>query len=122
MKMLVNDLCLGERRTLFRDVLEEAIPVTLQDVVLVFTTVTSALGGRLTQESYANKVYSQDINGQRWSAIQITTAAGICTAVDLMRDGKLPKTGFVRQEDITLAEFFGEQIWPLLRHGQITNI
>ena len=109
MKMLVNDLRLGERRTLFRDVLEEAIPVTLQDVGLVFTTVTGKRGGRLTQESYANKVYSQDINGQRWSAIQITTAAGICTAVDLMRDGKLPKIGFVRQEDITLADFLANR-------------
>jgi saccharopine dehydrogenase-like NADP-dependent oxidoreductase len=36
MKMLVSDLKLGERRELFKDVLETAIPVTLQDVVLVF--------------------------------------------------------------------------------------
>ena len=96
-------------RALFRDVLEEAIPVTLQDVVLVFATVTGSRGGRLTQESYANKIYSQDINGQRWSAIQVTTAAGICTAVDLMGDGKLPNTGFVRQEDITLADFLANR-------------
>ena len=98
MKMLINDLRLGERRPLFRDVLEAAIPVTLRDVVLVFATVTGARDGRLTQESYANKIYSQDINDKCWSAIQVTTAAGICTAVDLMRDGKLPNTGFVRQE------------------------
>ena len=109
MKMLVNDLRLGERRHLFRDVLEAAIPVTLQDVVLVFTTVTGARDGRLTQESYANKIYSQKINGKCWSAIQITTAAGICTAVDLMRDGKLPNSGFVRQEDITLADFLANR-------------
>lgn len=109
MKMLVNDLKLGERRRLFRDVLEAAIPVTLQDVVLVFATVTGAREGRLTQESYANKIYSQDINGKRWSAIQITTAAGICTAVDLMRDGKLPTTGFVRQEDISLPDFLANR-------------
>jgi saccharopine dehydrogenase-like NADP-dependent oxidoreductase len=115
MKMLVNDLRLGERRLLFRDVLEVAIPVTLQDVVLVFATVTGARDGRLTQESYANKIYSQDINGQRWSAIQITTAAGICTAVDLMRDGKLPNTGFVRQEDISLSDFLAN------RFGQYYN-
>lgn len=109
MKMLVNDLRLGERRALFRDVLEAAIPVTLQDVVLVFTTVTGARGGRLTQESYANKIYSQDINGTTWSAIQITTAAGICAAVDLMRSGKLPRKGFVRQEDISLPDFLANR-------------
>ncbi len=105
MKLLVNDLKLGDRRELFRDVLEVAIPVTLQDVVLVFVTVTGQREGRLTQESYASKIYSQDINGRRWSAIQITTSAGICAAVDLMRDGRLPKKGFVRQEDIALPDF-----------------
>lgn len=109
MKMLVNDLRLGERRRLFRDVLEAAIPVTLQDVVLVFTTVTGAKEGRLTQESYANKIYNRDINGKRWSAIQITTAAGLCAAVDLMRDGKLPRKGFVRQEDVRLADFLANR-------------
>jgi saccharopine dehydrogenase-like NADP-dependent oxidoreductase len=109
MKMLVNDLRLGERRELFRELLEAAIPVTLQDVVLVFTTVTGTRGGRLTQESYANKIYSQDINGTTWSAIQITTAAGICAAVDLMRSGKLPRQGFVRQEDISLPDFLANR-------------
>jgi saccharopine dehydrogenase-like NADP-dependent oxidoreductase len=109
MKMLVNDLKLGERRALFRDVLEAAIPVTLQDVVLVFVTVTGMRDGRLTQESYANKIYSQDVNGRRWSAIQITTASGICAAVDLMRDGRLPSRGFVRQEDISLPDFLANR-------------
>ena len=109
MKMLVNDLKLGERRPLFRDVLEAAIPVTLQDVVLVFVTVTGMRDGRLTQESYANKIYSQDVNGRRWSAIQVTTAAGVCAAVDLMREGRLPQRGFVRQEDIALPEFLANR-------------
>ncbi len=109
MKMLVNDLRLGERRALFRDVLETAIPVTMQDVVLVFVTVTGMRDGRLTQESYANKVYSEEINGHVWSAIQITTAAGVCTMVDLMRAGALAQRGFVRQEDVALDDFLANR-------------
>jgi saccharopine dehydrogenase-like NADP-dependent oxidoreductase len=109
MKLLVNDLRLGERRALFRDVLETAIPVTMQDVVLVFVTVTGMRDGRLTQESYANKVYSEEINGRVWSAIQITTAAGVCTMVDLMREGGLAKRGFVRQEDVALDDFLANR-------------
>ncbi|NQU70738.1 MAG: saccharopine dehydrogenase NADP-binding domain-containing protein [Rhodospirillales bacterium] len=109
MKLLVNDLKLGERRELFKDVLETAIPMTLQDVVLVFATVTGQRAGRLTQESYANKIYSQDISGTTWSAIQITTAAGICAMVDLMRDGALPTTGFLRQEDVALDTFLANR-------------
>ncbi len=109
MKLLVNDLRLGDRRALFKDVLETAIPVTSQDVVLVFVTVTGQRDGRLTQESYANRIYSADIEGRTWSAIQITTAAGVCAALDLMRDGLLSTAGFVRQEDIELQSFLSNR-------------
>jgi saccharopine dehydrogenase-like NADP-dependent oxidoreductase len=104
-KMLIRDLRLGQRRELLKDVLEAAIPMTLQDVVLIFITVSGTKDGRLTQQSYAKKIYSQTINGQHLSAIQLTTSAGICAMVDLLREGKLPQRGFVRQEQASLADF-----------------
>ena len=109
MKMLVSDLKLGERRELFKDVLETAIPMTLQDVVLIFVTVTGQRAGRLTQESYASKIYSREVNGTKWSAIQLTTAAGVCAMVDLMREKRLPAKGFVRQEDVPLDKFMANR-------------
>ena len=39
-KMLVRDLRLGLRRDILKDVLETAIPITYQDVVLIFVTVS----------------------------------------------------------------------------------
>jgi saccharopine dehydrogenase-like NADP-dependent oxidoreductase len=39
------------------------------------------------------------------SAIQITTAAAICTVLDLLVTGELQQSGFVRQEDIPLKVF-----------------
>ncbi len=104
-KMLVQDLRLAHRRDILKDVLEASIPITFQDVVLVFVTVSGERAGRLTQESYARKVYAETINGKLMSAIQITTAAGICAMVDLMAEGKLPQKGFVRQEETSLADF-----------------
>jgi saccharopine dehydrogenase-like NADP-dependent oxidoreductase len=109
MQMLCNDLKLGSRRELFKDVLETAIPITTQDVVLIFVTVTGSRGDRLTQESYATKIYSQEINGRVWSAIQITTAAGICAMVDLMRERRIPSNGFIRQEDVPLHAFLANR-------------
>ena len=109
MKLLIDDLKLGERRELLKDVLEYAIPVTLQDVVLVFVAVTGGRAGRLTQESYAKKIYAATIGGHPWSAIQITTAAAVCAMLDLMREGKIPRRGFVRQEDVPLAEFLANR-------------
>ncbi len=108
-KMLIRDLRLGQRREILKDVLENAIPMTLQDVVLVFVTVSGQRDGRLTQETYAKKIYSATINGQHLSAIQLTTASGICAMVDLVREGKLPQAGFVRQEDVRLADFLANR-------------
>jgi saccharopine dehydrogenase-like NADP-dependent oxidoreductase len=108
-RLLSQDLRLGERRELFKDVLEAAIPMTMQDVVLIFATVTGMRGARLTQESYATQVYSCDINGLIWSAIQVTTAAGVCTMVDLLRNGYLPTQGFIRQEDVVLEQFLNNR-------------
>ncbi|WP_151634557.1 saccharopine dehydrogenase family protein [Noviherbaspirillum aerium] len=106
-KMLVRDLQLGllERRPILKEVLETAIPITRQDVVLVFASVCGMREGRLEQETYARKIYSQEVNRHLLSAIQITTAAGICTMVDLMLQGRLPKRGLVRQEQARLQDF-----------------
>ena len=108
-KTLIRDLRLGQRRDILKDVLETAIPMTLQDVVLIFVTVSGMKGGRLTQQTYAKKIYSQVVNGQHLSAIQVTTAAGICAMVDLLVGGKLPQRGFVRQEDASLADFLANR-------------
>ena len=78
MKALLQDLRLRDRRDVLKDILEHALPTTLQDVVIVFVTVTGKKKGQLVQETYANKIYGQPIHGVERSAIQVTTAAGIC--------------------------------------------
>ncbi|HEX4860106.1 MAG TPA: saccharopine dehydrogenase C-terminal domain-containing protein [Rhizomicrobium sp.] len=108
-KLLVRDLHLGTRRDIFKDVLETAIPITYQDVVLVFVTVNGWRDGMLTQESYAKKIYSQTVGDRLMSAIQITTAAGICAMCDMLVEGKLPQKGFVRQEDAALGDFLNNR-------------
>ncbi|HEY4112612.1 MAG TPA: saccharopine dehydrogenase C-terminal domain-containing protein [Rhizomicrobium sp.] len=108
-KLLVRDLHLGTRREILKDVLETAIPITYQDVVLVFVTVNGWIDGRLTQESYAKKIYSQTIGDRLMSAIQITTAAGICAMCDMLVEGKLPQKGFVRQEEAKFSDFINNR-------------
>jgi saccharopine dehydrogenase-like NADP-dependent oxidoreductase len=110
-KMLVRDLQLGlpDRRAILKDVLEASIPMTRQDVVLVVVSVTGMRSGRLEQETWAKKIYSQRVNGKLLSAIQLTTAAGVCTMVDLLMHGKLPKRGLVRQEQAKLNDFLANR-------------
>ena len=109
MKALMQDLRLGERRELLKDILEKALPVTRQDVVLVFVTVSGQRDGQFLQESYANKIYGAEVQGIVRSAIQITTAAGICTMLDLLANGSLPQKGLVRQEEVSLSTFLSNR-------------
>ena len=108
-KMLVRDLRLAHRRDVLKEVFEAAIPMTTQDVVLVFVTVTGWKAGRLTQETFVRKVYAGRVNGRLLSAIQLTTAAGICAMLDLHREGRLPQAGFVRQEEAPLPDFLANR-------------
>ena len=116
-KMLVRDLRLGMRRDIMKDVLETAIPITYQDVVLIFVTVSGWMDGRLTQESYAKKIYSQTVGDRLMSAIQITTASGICTMCDLLVQGKLPQQGFVKQEEAKLPDFLANRFGRYYARG-----
>lgn len=109
MKALIHDLRLGQRPEVLKDILEHSIPGTMQDVVLVFVTVSGQKDGRLLQETYANKVYGRVVDGVPCSGIQITTASGICAVLDLLAQGKLPARGFVRQEEIPLAAFLANR-------------
>ena len=109
MKLLLQDLRLGERPAMLADVLEYAIPGTRQDVVVIFVTATGLRGGRVWQESYAHSVYPQVLAGKEWTAIQTTTASSVCAVLDLLVAGRLPQRGFVRQEDIRLDEFLANR-------------
>jgi saccharopine dehydrogenase-like NADP-dependent oxidoreductase len=109
MKALLNDLRLRDRRELLKDILENAVPITLQDVVIVFVTVSGMKDGQLMQETYANKIYAAPLGGRVRSAIQITTAGGICAVLDMLKDGELPQAGLIRQEQIALKAFLANR-------------
>jgi saccharopine dehydrogenase-like NADP-dependent oxidoreductase len=109
MKALLNDLRLRDRRDLLKDILEHSVPITLQDVVIVFVTVSGMRGGQLVQETYANKIYAAPLGGRVRSAIQITTAGGICAVLDMLSAGDLPQSGLIKQEDIKLQQFLANR-------------
>jgi saccharopine dehydrogenase-like NADP-dependent oxidoreductase len=109
MKLLLNDLRMRDTRDVLKSVMEHALPMTQQDVVIVFVTVSGMKDGKLMQLTYANKVYSQDVQGRTRTAIQVTTAAGICAVLDMLASGALTAKGFVKQEDIALDAFLANR-------------
>ena len=109
MKMLLEDLQLKDDQQTLKDILRKSVPGTMQDVVLVFVTVSGQRRGQLVQEVFARKIFADRTEGAPLSAIQITTAAGICAAVDLFREGALPQRGFIRQEQVELPAFLANR-------------
>jgi saccharopine dehydrogenase-like NADP-dependent oxidoreductase len=104
MRLLMNDLKLNQDRSTLKRVLENAVPQTLQDVVIVYVAVAGRQDGDLREENYVSKIYPQVIAGRLWSAIQVTTAAGITAVVDLVLGHAGRYRGFVRQEDFSLVD------------------
>jgi saccharopine dehydrogenase-like NADP-dependent oxidoreductase len=109
MKVLLEELQLKDDTATLKGILRRAVPSTMQDVVLVFVTVSGLKRGSLVQEVFARKIFAERDGPAPLSAIQITTAAGVCAAVDLFRDGKLPRRGFIRQEQVALPDLLANR-------------
>ncbi len=117
MKFLLQDLRLGVEhgaptaagrvfdRAAAVDLLENGIPRTFEDVVVVFANCIGMREGRRDQANFHRAVRATKMFGRIWPAIELTTAAGVCAMVDLHRLGKLRQSGLVLQEECSLDEF-----------------
>ncbi len=122
MRLLMNDLKLNQDRATLKRILENAVPQTLQDVVIVYAAVTGVQGGELREENYVNKVYPQVIGDRLWSAIQVTTAAGISAVVDLVMEQPQRYQGFVPQERFRLSDILTNRFGRHYAHGGSKDI
>jgi saccharopine dehydrogenase-like NADP-dependent oxidoreductase len=117
MRLLMNDLKLNQDRGTLKRILENAVPQTLQDVVIVYVAVSGRQDGELREENFVIKVYPQEILGRLWSAIQVTTAAGITAVVDLVLAKPGAYRGFVRQEQFRLPDVLANRFGTWYRDG-----
>lgn len=104
MRFLMNDLRLNHDRSTLKRILENAIPKTYQDLVIVYVTVEGVKQGELIEKNYVKKIYPGIIAGLEWSAIQISTASGVCAIVDLVLGQENEYKGLVLQEKFKLSQ------------------
>jgi saccharopine dehydrogenase-like NADP-dependent oxidoreductase len=108
MSFILQDLRLRENPELAKQILSRVIPHAQQDKVVVYVSVQGYRDGRLSETSYTNTLYPLDVDGNHFTAIQMTTAAGICTIIDMVvHEKKL--SGLIKQEQITLTEFLANR-------------
>jgi saccharopine dehydrogenase-like NADP-dependent oxidoreductase len=108
-KVLLDDLCLKHDVNTLKAILRRALPTTMQDVVLVFVTASGMEKGRFVERVFTRKIFADRQAATPASAIQITTAAGLCAVLDLFAQGHLPRRGFIAQEQVGLKEFLSNR-------------
>jgi saccharopine dehydrogenase-like NADP-dependent oxidoreductase len=117
MRLLMNGLKLNHDRDRLKRILEHSVPQTLQDVVIIYAAVNGIQDGEFREENYVNKVYPQVVAGRLWSAIQITTAAGVCSVIDIVLADPTQYTGFVAQEQFRLEDILDNRFGQYYAHG-----
>ena len=122
MRLLMNDLKLNHDRATLKRILENAVPQTLQDVVIVYAAVTGMQNGELREENYVSKIYPQMIAGRLWSAIQVSTASGLCAVLDIVLAGPGEHRGLVTQESFRLPDILANRFGQHLAAGGSKDI
>jgi len=101
MKFLFNDLHLKKNKEILEKLFDKEVPRTKNDVIIFFVKVIGIIDGVLQEKTYLRKIYGNE----KLSAIQLTTASGVCSALKIYLDGKIDSKGFVRQESISWDDF-----------------
>ena len=105
MKLLLYDLLLKNDRKLAKDILNNALPLVDEDIVLVYAAVEGVMDGKLRRKEFSESYRRITLDNKDWRAISWTTACSISTVVDLVSEGKLKNKGFIKQEEIPFEMF-----------------
>ncbi len=104
MRFFFDELGMRNQRELAGKILVDAKPPVDDDVVYLHAAVegVSSENGQVLRKQYVRAYQPLEINGRPWRAISWTTAASLAAVVELVADGRLPGSGFIKQESISL--------------------
>ena len=105
MNFFLHELLLRQDRAHAGKILVNAKPPVNDDLVHIHVSVEGWIAGTLMREEFVRTYLPVAIAGDTRRTIAWTTAASICAVVELVARGRLPATGFIRQETIALDAF-----------------
>jgi len=108
-RFLMNDMKLSEDLPQMCKIMDHAVPRISQDMVLIYVSVDGKSKGHRAERNFAQKFPSKELFGRRFSALQLTTATSLCVTVDLSISQKKFGAGFLKQEQISLPEFYNNR-------------
>ena len=102
MNFFFHELLMREDRKKAGEILVHAKPPVDQDIVYVHVAAEGLIDGKLSRKEFVNGYKPLMIAGESRTAIAWTTAGSVVSVIELVREGKLPSKGFLKQEDIPL--------------------
>ena len=105
MRFFFEELLMNRDRKGAGEILVNAKPPVNDDVVYVHAAVEGMQKDKLFRDEFVRRYFPVEINGQKWRAIAWTTASAVCAVIELVAKGRLPRKGFIRQEEIPLDLF-----------------
>lgn len=105
MNFFFHELLMRERRKEAGEILVNAKPPVSDDVVYVHAAAEGWRGGDLAREEFVRAYKPRELAGSTRTAIAWTTTCSVVAVIEMVRDGTLPQSGFLKQEDIPLEAF-----------------
>ena len=105
MNFFFHELLMRDRRKLAGEILTNAKPPVSDDVVYLHVAAEGQVDGQLRRSEFVRSFRPMQLAGERCTAIAWTTAASVTAVIELVRQGTLAHSGFLRQEQIPLDAF-----------------
>lgn len=113
LRFFFDELLLRERPELAGEILVNAKPPVDDDVVYLYVAVEGQTVHGLNRHQYVRAWYPRELAGRTWRAISWTTAASAVAVVDLVAQGKVRASGFLRQEEVRFADLLATRTGAL---------
>ena len=119
MNFFFHELLMREDRAKAEEILVTAKPPVNDDVVYVHVAAEGTINGKLTREEFVRAYYPLELAGRPRPAIAWTTASSVVAVIEMVRDGKLPDRGFLKQEDIPLDALLSSSTGAAFNDGRV---
>ena len=115
MNFFFHELLMRDQREIAGQILVNAKPPVEDDVVYVHVSSEGEIDGRLLRKEFVQGYRPIEIAGAQQTAIAWTTSGSVVAVIEMVRDGTLVNSGFLKQEDIPLEAFLATRTGSLFR-------
>ena len=105
MNFFFHELLMRERRELAGQILTNAKPPVEDDAVYMHVASEGEIAGQMRRIEFVRVFHPRVLDGEQRTAIAWTTASSAAAVIQMVRDQTLKQRGFLKQEDIPLADF-----------------